>query len=220
MKLFLTSDNFGDFADDLRQLVGGNHKTLIITNARDYLSDQERRTKVAEKLDFFELQGFCAQELDLRPYFAKDPAELMDLVAKYDPGLIFCMGGDMFMLATALNVSGLGDIIHQRLEEDSMVYAGASAGACVAANDLEIYERDELRIEEIPDYYGIEATTSGLGLIPEYIIPHVDVPEFHEQASIHRRQLAKIGADIIELGNSDVYIINGKHREVKRGTKK
>lgn len=217
MKLFLTSDNFGDFADELRQLVGDNRKALVVANARDYLPDAERRAKVTEKLSFFESEGFRAQELDLRPYFVKDPAELAEFVGEYNPGLIFCTGGDMFMLATALSISGLDDIIHRRLDEDVMVYAGASAGACVAADDVEVYERDELRLEEIPDYYGIEAVTAGLGLIPEYIIPHTDVPEFRQQANAYRRQLKKIHADIIELKNSDAYIVNGHHHEIKRG---
>lgn len=219
MKLFLTSDNFGDFAGELRQLVGDNRKTLLITNARDYLPDAERRAKVAEKLAFLETEGFQAQEIDLRPYFAKDPAELITLVAEYDPGLIFCTGGDMFMLATALAVSGMDDIIRQRLDEDITVYAGTSAGACVAAHDIEIYERDELRIEEIPDYYGTEAVTSGLGLIQEYVIPHADLPDFHKQAHFYRQQLQKIHADIIELNNSDAYVVNGHDSKLLRGHK-
>lgn len=217
MKLFLTSDDFGDFADDLRRLVGDNRKALIVANARDYLPDTERKAKVAEKRALFKEQGFSTQELDLRPYFSKDPAELVAFVNSYNPGLIFCTGGDMFMLATALAISGLGDIIRQRLEDDVTVYAGASAGACVAAREIEVYERDELRIEEIPGYYGTEAVTAGLGLIPGYIIPHVDVPEFKKQANFYRRQLAKIHADVIELNNSDAYIVNGNDHKLKRG---
>ncbi len=219
MRLFLASDDFGDFADDLEALVGKNKKALVISNARDYLSNAERQKKIREKLSLFRRHGFSVQELDLRPYFGKDPQVLEDFVSDYDPGIIFCSGGDMFLLSTALNISGMDGIIKRRLKEDSIVYGGASAGACVTVEDIEVYERDEMCIEEVPAYYGVEAITSGLGLVQEYVIPHVDAEWFQDQAKFYRKQLAKIHADVIELNNADVYIVDGTHRELKQGNK-
>lgn len=219
MKLFLTSHLFGDFVDELKTLVGGNRRTLLIANARDYRDPAERQVKVAEKLAYFNEQGFDATELDLRPYFNVRPEELERFVAEYNPGLIFAIGGDMFMLATALAVSGMDNIIKARLAADLTVYGGNSAGAIVASHDVEIYERDDLRIEEIKSYYGTEAITNGLGLIPEYIIPHADVAKFQQNTDFYRQQLQKIHADIIELNQADAYIVNGHDHHLKHGHK-
>lgn len=217
MKLFLASHNFGEYVSILQEMVGDNRKTLLIANASDYNSDTERQARVAEKLELFRQNGFDAQELDLREYFSTPPEKLEDYAAHYDLGLVFCIGGDMFLLATALSISGIDKIIRDRLEVDNMVYGGSSAGACVTASELEIYERDEMRIEEIPVYYGVEAVATGLNLISEYIIPHIDVAEFREQYKFYMNQPAKIHAEVIELRNSDVYIVNDYSHELKRG---
>lgn len=217
MKLFLSSHNFGNFAQTLRDMVGTNRKTLVITNARDYKTVDERREVVKEKMNLFHQNGFDAKELDLRKYFSLPPESLEKYILQYDPGLIFCIGGDIFLLATALNISSMDDIIRSRVETGKSVYGGNSAGAIIAAEDIEIYERDELQIETMPEYYGVEAVTSGLGLIDEYIIPHVDVKKFAERTKFYQAQLANIHAERIQLNDSDVYVVNGNRKEVKRG---
>lgn len=217
MKLFLSSHNFGNFVHTLRDLAGANRKTLVITNARDYKPADERREIIKEKMNLFQQNGFDAKELDLREYFSLPPELLEKYVTQYDPGLIFCIGGDIFLLATALNVSGMDDIIRSRVESGKSVYGGNSAGAIVAVEDIEVYERDELQIETIPEYYGVEAVTSGLGLIDKYIIPHMDVEKFAERTKFYQAQLANIHAERIQLNDNDVYIVNGNHKEVKRG---
>ncbi len=219
MKLFLSSHDFGDFAETLRDMVRNNRKALIITNARDYKTADERREIIKEKLELFTSNGFEAEELDLREYFSRSPEALEAYVTKYNPGLIFCIGGDIFLLATALNISGMDDIIRRRLETGKSVYGGNSAGAMIAAEDIEVYERDELQIETIPEYYGVETVTSGLGLINEYIIPHVDVEKFSERTKFYQAQLSNIHAERIQLNDHDVYIVDGDHKEIKRGRK-
>lgn len=216
MKLFLSSQDLGDFAEDLRELVGENRKTLLITNARDYKESNARRERVAEKLQILQQAGFQAQELDLRNYFTKDPAELSEFVSSYNPGLIYSIGGNVFLLATALAISGMDDIIRQRLEEDITVYAGHSAGAMVASEDIEVYERDDLKVEEVGVYYGVESITSGLGLTDGYIIPHANRPERSQITKFHQDQIAKIDAKPIILNDGDVCIIDGKHQTIKR----
>ncbi len=217
MKLFLASHNFGNFAETLQNMVGDNRKTLVITNARDFLSDEERKLSVKEKLDLFHEHGFAAEELDLRNYFASLPEKLEEYVKKSNPGLIYCIGGDMFMLATALNVSGMDKIIRRRVRSGNSVYGGSSAGSIVTSPDIEIYERDELEVETVPSYYGVEAVTSGLGLIDNYIIPHVGVDRFAERTKFYEAQLQKIHADYITLGENDVYIVDNGHKVIKRG---
>lgn len=91
MKIFLSSHSFGKYAEDLRELVGDNRRTLVVANARDYYDEAKRRAEVAEKLEVFRKEGFQAEELDLREYFPKDPAELEQFVHDYNPGLIFVL---------------------------------------------------------------------------------------------------------------------------------
>lgn len=217
MKLFLSSQDLGNYAKDLRELVGENRKTLLITNARDYKEPQARAERVAEKLQILQQAGFQVQELDLREHFSKDPVELKAFVDEYNPGLIYSMGGDVFLLGTALKVSGMDDILRQRLAEDITVYAGHSAGAMVASKDIETYERGDLKVEEVGAYYGMESVTGGLGLIEEYIIPHADRPERKQVTKFYQDQAAKIGAEVVILNDGDVYIINGGHKTIKRG---
>ncbi len=216
MKLFLSSQDLGNFAEDLRELVGKNRKTLLITNARDYKDSQARAERVAEKMQILQQAGFQVQELDLRKYFSKDPTELKAFVDKYDPGLVYSMGGNVFLLGTALKISGMDDILRQYLAEDRTVYAGHSAGAMVASKDIETYERDDLKIEEVGAYYGIESVTDGLGLITEYIIPHANRPERKQVTKFYQNQAAKIGAEVVVLNDGDVYIVNGNHKIIKR----
>lgn len=216
MKLFLSSQDLGNFAADLRELVGENRKTLLITNARDYKAPEARAERVNEKLNILQQAGFQAQELDLREYFPKDPDELREFVTDYNPGLIYSMGGNVFLLATALIVSGMDSILRQRLEEDITVYAGHSAGAMVASRDIEVYERDDLKVEEVGGYYGIESIVDGLGLIDEYVVPHANRPERKAITKFYQEQIAKINAEPIILNDGDVYIVNGNHKVIKK----
>lgn len=217
MRLFLSSQDLGNFDEDLRQLVGDNRKTLLITNARDYKESNARAERVAEKIQILQQTGFQVEELDLREYFSKDPSELQSFIEEYDPGLVYSMGGDVFLLGTALKISGMDEILHQRLMEDITVYAGHSAGAMVASKDIEAYERDELKPEEVSMHYeGAEPITNGLGLIDEYIIPHADWPERKITTEMYLTRFAKIGANSIVLNDGDAYIVNGNHKIIKR----
>ncbi len=218
MKLFLSSQDLGDFAEDLRELVGENRKTLLIANARDYADSKTKAEVVARKLTMMKDAGFDAIELDLRQYFSKDPTELFQFVSDYNPGLICCTGGSVFLLGTAMAISGMDDIIRRLLEEDTVVYAGYSAGAMVASKDIENYERDDLRIETIQEYYGTPAITDGLGLIEEYIIPHADQKAYSKETQFYKDHLTQMGVETIVLNNQDAYIVNGNHKVIKRAS--
>ena len=63
MRLFLASENLGDYADEYRRLVGDGRKLLVITNARDYYEQDRRDQKVADTLTFFRENGFEPTEL-------------------------------------------------------------------------------------------------------------------------------------------------------------
>lgn len=219
MKLFLSSQDLGNYATDLHELVGNNRKTLVITNAQDYKNPTDKAERVAKKLQLLQEAGFEVQELDLREYFAKDPTELKKFVTDYNPGLIYSIGGNVFLLATAFKVSGMDDILRELLAEDKVVYAGHSAGAMVTAKDIEVYERDDLKVENVSAYYGVESITDGLGLIDEYIIPHANRPERTKITAFYETQIAKIGAESIILSDGDAYIANGNHKILQKAIK-
>ena len=59
MRLFLASQDFGNYVDRLSAMVGKNRKTLVVTNARDYSVDKgveaQKELFAANGLDFYEL---------------------------------------------------------------------------------------------------------------------------------------------------------------------
>ena len=78
MRLFLASQDFGNYVDRLSAMVGKNRKTLVVTNARDYSVDKgveaQKELFAANDLDFY--------ELDLRKYFGQQE-ELEKFVDEY-----------------------------------------------------------------------------------------------------------------------------------------
>lgn len=59
MRLFLASHDFGNQADKLCQMVGPNRQTLIITNARDYVSPAEKPSVLQRKIQLFAHTPSC-----------------------------------------------------------------------------------------------------------------------------------------------------------------
>ena len=199
----------------LQKLVGDNKKALLITNARDYYEPERRAAKVKERLKLLEDAGMDVKELDLRPFFSKSPHELEKFINQYDPGLIFSIGGNVFLLATALALSGMDEIIHRRLTLGISVYGGYSAGSMVSAEDLSLYDADGDKISVVKDIYGVEPILNGLSLIPEYIIPHVDRPD--QEQIVHSRQerIAEAGAESILLKDNEVCVVDGERQWVE-----
>ena len=72
MKLFLASQDMGDFPEVLEKLVGEKKRALVISDARDYYQDEERIEEALEKT-FVNLQkiGIENKRLDLREYFVR-----------------------------------------------------------------------------------------------------------------------------------------------------
>lgn len=222
MRLYLASNDLGDFAENLVDLVGSNKKALIMANARDYCSEENRKKIIDEDTGILRDCGFDVVELDLRGYFGK-PAELRKYIDDLVPGLIFAIGGNVYALATALNLSGMDDILWEDLAGDKYVYGGYSAGSMVASRDLLNYldsygRRSEDRFEQAKGLYG-EACTEGLGLIDEYIVPHADEEKFKSVCKKAEVDIASKGLTPIVLNNSDVVVVDGENCDmmVKRG---
>lgn len=222
MRLYLASNDLGDYANVLIDLVGDNKKALVISNARDYRSANDRKAIVDEDIGILEECGFDAIELDLRKYFGNAP-ELRKYVDSYKPGLVFAMGGNLYALATALHLSGMDDILRDDLNQDRYVYGGYSAGSMVASYDLLNYSdsygrRSGDRLEQASELYG-ETFTDGLGLIDEYVVPHADREKFRPSCEEAEANISGRGLTPIVLNDTDVVVVNGKKQEVLRKEK-
>ncbi len=213
MRLYLASNDLGSFANTLVDLVGENKKALIISNARDHRSPDDRKAIVDEDTKMLGDCGFIVSELDLREYFGNSQ-QLKEYVDSFNPGLVFSMGGNVYSLATALKLSGMDSVLREDLEQDKYVYGGYSAGSMVASRDLSNYldsygRRSDDRLEQARELYG-EVSTNGLGLIDEYIAPHADEERFKASCEEAQVSISSKGLTPIALNNSDVVVVNGK----------
>jgi len=215
MRLFLASSDFGNHVDRLKKMVGNNHKVLVVSNARDYKSKEERDAVIEYKKKLFMENGFEFVELDLRDYFGKEK-ELRKFVDEQKAGLVALMGGNTFMLRRALSQSGFDKILKDDLSKDKYMLTGDSAGAIVATPSLRGYERMDKENVLAPKYQK-EVIWDGLGLTDVRVIPHADSPKYDKQViEIREKLFDKNGWDYVVLNDSDVYVIDGEKKEVLR----
>lgn len=212
MRLFLSSQDFGNYPEELIELVGENTKTAFINNAKDYYSADDRATKSAEKMQAFHQLGFEVHEFDLRNYFGKQK-QLDEELKSY--GLVWCSGGNAFILRRAMAASGLDEILKRRLAEDSIAYGGSSAGSCVAATDLHGIENgDRPQPEDVPDEYpNKEIIWSGLGFVDFMVVPHLDTDWFGQEADATIKYLKQNHKKYRALKDGQVIVISGEKEE-------
>lgn len=169
MKLYLSSDRLGNNPGDLAHLVSGKKRIGVIRNALDFSSDLERLREGREG-EFSELRelGLVPEEIDLRRYFDLQD-DLRGVVNQLDA--LWVVGGNTFILRRAMRRSSLDTILVERGQDETFVYAGYSAGVCVATPTLKgIHLVDDPGI--IPKGYSEEIVWEGLGLVPFSIAPH------------------------------------------------
>jgi dipeptidase E len=175
MQLYLSSYHLGDHPESLAELFS-NKKVALISNAVDYSTDQERNnlTQGQELRDLRSI-GLNPTELDLREFFGQ-PERLSSELAQF--GGIWIRGGNCFVLRRAMRYSGLDTLILAQTNNPNFVYAGYSAGACVAGPTLRGLE---LVDDEVitPPQYNPEIIWEGLNVVPFSIAPHYksDHPE-------------------------------------------
>lgn len=211
MRLFLASQDLGDFGNRLREMVGENRRALVVFNARDCKPERG----VDKHRELLSEIGLEFNELDLRDYFGKKD-ELRDYVDSFKPGVVVILGGNTFLLRRALAQSGFDQILADDVRADKYVYAGYSAGSMIAAPSLEGFER--LGSEKvIASGYDPEVIWSGLNLVNIRIIPHVSNDKRRERIVATRREMFDGKGWRYELlEDSDVLIINGDEEEVLR----
>jgi dipeptidase E len=169
MKLYLSSYRLGNVPEKLKEMVGENKKAAIIHNSLDHSTDFERlkKSKADEANDLLGL-GFEPEELDLRDYFGKTD-RLREKILDF--GLVWVRGGNSFVLRRAMRASGFDEIIKAYTGNETLVYAGYSAGICVLSPSLKGLELvDDPNI--LPMGYPSELIWEGIGLIRYCIAPH------------------------------------------------
>ena len=217
MRLYLASSKLGNFAEVLVGMVHDNKKALIISNARDHRTAEERKAIVEKESGYLRACGFEVTELDLRNYFGKSD-ELRSYIDDYAPGLIFSMGGNVYSLATTMRLSGMDEILREDLKNDKYVYGGYSAGSMVTSHDLMNYadsfgKRSDDRLEQTKALYG-ELSTEGLGLIEEYVVPHADEEKFRDACKEAKDNITSNGLTAVVLKNSDVLVVDGDDKKI------
>lgn len=163
----------GDEAARLLSLAGRGARVAVISNALDYISPDARQAYadnggfMAE--DWFMEHGLTVSQLDLRSHIGSPRIEkALDGI-----DLVWAVGGNAFLLLRAIRQSGLEPVLKRRLAENSLMYGGWSAGACVAGSSLRgIHLMDEpFRIAE---GYEPDPQWVGMGLIDQVIVPHFE----------------------------------------------
>lgn len=218
MRLFLASQDFGKFAKVLLELAGENQKVLMITNARDYRPESYIRELIVRKQKLFEGGGFEAEVLDLCKFFHRSE-KLKSTIDESQPGIVYALGGNVFLLATAMRLSGMDRLLRDYLRQDRLVYAGGSAGAMVTAPSLQVYDLDaqpDNSANIIKEIYGVPPVFDGLGLIDKYIVSHYEVAERTEAVSYYEQRIAQAGGEAILLRDTDAYVVDGENIKLLR----
>jgi dipeptidase E len=213
MRLFLSSQDFGNYADKAFELAGNNKKAAFIKNAQDDKPSEERNFSTPQKKLMFEQAGFSFEELDLREYFGKSE----ELKAKLeDFGSVWFAGGNSFILRRAMRDSGLDGFIVDWLKEDRILYGGYSAGAIVATTTLHGSEiGDRPRPDVVPENYLTKETIwEGLGLVPFSIVPHVESDWFGDKARTAIEYFEANHLPYNALKDGQVIVIDGDKEEL------
>lgn len=203
MKLYLSSYRIPNL-EEFEKLVGkkANEINMVaLPNAKDYYAARARNYKINWFLADMDELGIASDVCDLNEITDSD---LLKKLSNYD--VVWAIGGNTFCLREAMKKSGFDHIIAELLDQ-GVVFAGDSAGAVIASPSLKGIElADEPEFAETAHY-------DGLGIIPEFISPHVGNAEFAETTEEIRKM--HIGNDkYIELSDSQAYIVNGEYKKI------
>lgn len=209
MRLFLSSENVGNYPDEFVKLVGPNKRLAFVENAKDDWSASERAAKVNEHLNQFNGLGFDVFELDLREYFGKQ--EKLSKVLS-ECGGIFIAGGNTFILMKALNYSGAGPLLYDMVRKNEIAYGGSSAGSIAATPSLHGSELGDYP-DVVPDGYKKEVIWDGLDFVSFHIVPHYKSDWFGVEAEAMLDYLKQHKLDYRVLKDGQAIMINGDREE-------
>jgi dipeptidase E len=208
VRLYLSSFRVGAAGERLGDLTRGGRRAAVIANAIDHAPAEVREAGVQRELNDLEALGFEPHEIDLRDVPRGD--HLMDLLSGFD--LVWLRGGNVFLLRSALALSGADLTLTALLDEDALVYGGYSAGPCVLGPSLRALERcDDPAV--VTDTYGTEVVWDGLGLIDFAFVPHVDSPEHPETDALGEvaEEYRRVGVPHRTLRDGEVIVVDGEN---------
>jgi dipeptidase E len=209
MKLYLSSQGFGNHLERLKQMVGPDTRVLFVDNAKDGIPEDERAAHVEEKRQEFTEAGFDFYELDLRKYF-KSPDKLRPIVE--NAPFIWVSGGNTFVLRRAMDYSGFDDLVRNAVTSGSVTYGGSSAGSIVMTPTLRGTERGD-DPDFVPDGYPGDIIWDGLGLVYTQLVPHYESAWFGKEAAAMADYYAERGIAYVTLEDGEVYVVDGKYEE-------
>lgn len=205
MKFYLSSYKYGteEYKVVLKDWikVHGN-KVVYIANSKDYKEDTDIKfSKLEADKNCLREIGFEIVDISLKDYFGKKDKLINDL-KEYKT---FCLiGGNVFVLRKAMELSGFDNFIKDNLYNQNMLYIGYSAGICVLGESLKGLD---LVDSPINIYNEDEVLYSGLEVFKETLVPHYksDHPESEAIDNVVE-YLEKNNIDFITLRDGDVII--------------
>lgn len=210
MRLFLSSQNLGNYPEEFLKLVGPNKRLALVENAKDDWSATDRAQKVKEHLEQFKNVGFDVFELDLRDYFGKHE-QLEKVLSKC--GGIFVSGGNTFILTRAFRYSGTDKFLYDAVRKNEIAYGGSSAGSIIATPSLHGTELGDYP-EVTPKDYKDEIIWDGLDFVNFYVIPHYKSSWFGIEAEAMLDYMKAHSMNYKTLMDGQVFLVNGDRQEL------
>jgi dipeptidase E len=196
MKLYLSSYRLPT-PSDFENLIGMTARDIsiaLIPNSKDYYSERARNIKIQTLVNDFNALGFSTSIVDLREY--NDLETLKNKLTEFDA--VWACGGNTFCLRYEMKRSGFDQIILD-LVKNGLVFCGDSAGAIVAGPTLKGSES-----ADNPEF-AEEIIWDGLGLIPDFIMPHVNSEAYKDTLEIVRSLHAN-DSNYVELNDWEAAI--------------
>ncbi len=184
MKFYLSSYKYGNeetkkVLKDWIKLYG--NKVVYIANSRDHKEDNDLKfSRIEADKDMLKEIGFEIIEISLKDYFGRKNELKRDL-EKFNT---FCLiGGNVFVLRKAMELSGFDNFIKDNLYNKDMLYIGYSAGICLLGETL-----DGLNLVDEPiNVYNDDAILyEGLGIFKETLVPHYKSDHPETEAGLKR----------------------------------
>lgn len=208
MRLYLSSFRLGTEPSHLVRLAGEAARVAVIANAIDDERPDARRDKVTDECSALRQPGLIAAEVDLRRYFDARGGTIAADLGSFDA--VWVRGGNVFVLRHALAASGADTALVELLRTDRLVYAGYSAGPCVLGPSLDGLEvvDDPTAVERT---YGSVARWTGMGVLDQRIVPHVQSPTHPESAALDdvADRYAARGIAHLRLRDGEALVIHG-----------
>lgn len=183
MKLLLTSAGLTNktISDALIELVGKPAKEISVAFAPT-AANLERGDKGWLIEDLINLRKQNFKSIDIVDISAIEKDKWLDGFNNAD--VLFFGGGNTFHLMYWVEKSGLKDLLPDLLK--TKVYAGISAGSCIAGPKVLTFVQ-----ELFPDEENEHNVVDGLGLVPFHIVPHLNSTWFKDLREEKIRELAK-----------------------------